>query len=118
MRILLVDDDGTMRMALEYFLETWGHQVVTAHDGADALDKLAGDRLPDVAVIDHYMPSMDGVTLVTAMRGEPRLASIPVIMISADPTVPQLPGTMTLPKLYLRDYLPGALERARTLRAP
>lgn len=114
--VLLVDDDADMRLAIEYFLAEVGHEVVSACDGSDALSMLAAGALPDVAVIDCYMPIMNGLELAKAMRDDARLANIPIIMISAAARIPHLPGTLALSKDGLFAYLPEAIERVRAFK--
>lgn len=56
--------------------------VVTAIDGRDALEKAQESR-PDVVVTDLMMPHMDGITLAKAMKADPDLSSVPVVMLTA-----------------------------------
>ena len=58
-RLLVVDDDPTIREMLEMLLDSEGYQVATASNGADALDVLS-DIHPDVILLDMKMPVMDG----------------------------------------------------------
>ena len=62
-RILLVDDEASLRMLLRRYLERDGYLVVEAVDGADALQRLAEQPF-DLAVIDVMMPKVDGFDLV------------------------------------------------------
>lgn len=113
--ILLVDDDDDVRDAVEGFLRDQGHAVTTARNGLDALDALSGAELPDVAVIDVSMPEMDGLTLLQKMRGDPRLAGLPVIVMSACNLVRVPEGTPFLVKGCLREALPREIAQ---LHAP
>jgi chemosensory pili system protein ChpA (sensor histidine kinase/response regulator) len=63
-------------------LEREGYQVLTAKDGLDALEQLR-DTLPDVMLVDIEMPRMDGFDLTRNVRGDPRTAGIPIIIISS-----------------------------------
>jgi chemosensory pili system protein ChpA (sensor histidine kinase/response regulator) len=57
-------------------------EVVTAKDGLDAVEKLQ-DRIPDLVLLDIEMPRMDGYELATYMRNDPRLKTVPIIMITS-----------------------------------
>jgi chemosensory pili system protein ChpA (sensor histidine kinase/response regulator) len=63
-------------------LERNDYEVVTAKDGLDAVEKLI-DRVPDLMLLDIEMPRMDGYELATHMKNDPRLASVPIIMITS-----------------------------------
>ena len=80
--IVVVDDDVESVAALAAILEREGFGVVTATDGKRALDHLASSALPDAIVIDLVMPGMDGWALAQELRADPRLASLPVVVIS------------------------------------
>ena len=79
-RILVVDDDPTSRMGLEQLLRHSDFEVMTAADGAEALE-IARASLPDVVVTDVQMPGTDGVELCRRLHAEVD-ADIPVILIS------------------------------------
>jgi chemosensory pili system protein ChpA (sensor histidine kinase/response regulator) len=80
--VLVVDDSLTVRRVTQRLLGREGYRVVLAKDGLDALDKLGGE-LPAVVLSDIEMPRMDGFDLVRNMRSDPRLAALPVIMITS-----------------------------------
>jgi two-component system chemotaxis response regulator CheY len=82
MRVLVVDDDETMRALMRRTLERLGFdQIYLAKDGAAALE-LAKSQLPDVIIADYDMPVMHGLQLLKAVRLDPTLASCGVIMLS------------------------------------
>jgi two-component system chemotaxis sensor kinase CheA len=81
-RILVVDDSITTRSLERSVLEAAGYDVATAADGADAWRRLEQESF-DLVVSDVEMPRMDGVALCEAIRGSRRLASLPVILVSA-----------------------------------
>jgi CheY-like chemotaxis protein len=81
-RILVVDDSSDMRGLLREVLEMAGYDVVAAASGARALAEM-NERLPDVVITDLLMPGMSGFTLRATMLRNPRLAAIPVIILSA-----------------------------------
>jgi chemosensory pili system protein ChpA (sensor histidine kinase/response regulator) len=80
--IMVVDDSLTVRKVTSRLLEREGYRVVTAKDGVDALEALK-DALPDVMLVDIEMPRMDGFELTRSVRGDPRSAAIPIIVITS-----------------------------------
>lgn len=79
---MVVDDSVTVRKVTGRLLERHGVRVITARDGVEALHALA-EHQPDVLLVDIEMPRMDGFELVSRLKSEPRLAAIPVIMITS-----------------------------------
>jgi signal transduction histidine kinase len=82
--ILLVEDDRSIREAVQSVLEDEGYQVIEAENGRDALDRLRSGPLPDLVVLDLKMPVMDGWEFRAAQKNDPNLAGIPVLAVSAD----------------------------------
>jgi two-component system, chemotaxis family, chemotaxis protein CheY len=82
LRILVVDDDEDIRTLVCLALESEGYRAVPAMDGLDALDLLRQDPLPALILLDIMMPRMDGEALVSALKPSPRLAGIPVVVMS------------------------------------
>jgi two-component system sensor histidine kinase and response regulator WspE len=80
-RILVVDDSLTVRELQRKLLDHHGYEVQVAVDGMDAWASLC-DNAFDLVVSDVDMPRMDGVELVTMMRRDPRLKSLPVVILS------------------------------------
>jgi two-component system KDP operon response regulator KdpE len=78
-RVLVVDDDAPLARALAITLSARGYDVTAARDGATALE-IAARQPPDVVVLDLGLPDMDGVDVVTGLRG---WTSAPVIVLSA-----------------------------------
>jgi DNA-binding response OmpR family regulator len=81
-RILVADDDVDIRELVEFKLSTLGHVVVTVGDGAAAIDACQSDR-PDLAVLDVMMPGVSGLDAIRAIRADPALADLPVILLTA-----------------------------------
>jgi len=79
-RVLVVDDEAACCLALEMLLTDEGFQVDVAHDGAQALERMA-ESPPDVLLSDIRMPGMDGLALLRAVRAT---GDLPVILMSAD----------------------------------
>ena len=80
--VMVVDDSLTVRRVTQRLLVREGYRVVTAKDGMDALERLAGER-PMCLLSDIEMPRMDGFDLVRNVRADPRLAGLPVVMITS-----------------------------------
>jgi DNA-binding NtrC family response regulator len=86
MRILVVDDEKIKRITLADDLAAQGHEVVTAADGAEAVEKLAAARF-DVLVTDLKMPKLDGIELLKQVKQGPA-AEMEVIMMTAYGSIP------------------------------
>jgi CheY-like chemotaxis protein len=85
-RVLLVEDDLEIRDVLQDLLEAEGYDVIPASHGRQALDYLEGtsaDGLPDLVVLDLMIPLVDGTQVLATMKRNPRLAPIPVVVLSA-----------------------------------
>ena len=81
-KILVVDDEPCNVKILQIQLETRGYTVLTAGDGADALEIIA-DEPPDLILLDINMPKVDGFEIVKRVRTDKRIEFIPIIMITA-----------------------------------
>lgn len=80
--ILLVEDNTALLRNVAFILEVAGFEVLTAHDGAEALQVLK-QRSPDIIVSDLNMPEVDGAQLLQTVRADSRWSCIPFIMVSA-----------------------------------
>jgi signal transduction histidine kinase len=83
-RILLVEDDRSIRDVLRGILEEEGYAVTIAENGRRALEFLRSGGAPDLIVLDLRMPIMDGWQFRAEQKADPVLAGIPVLAISAD----------------------------------
>jgi CheY-like chemotaxis protein len=83
--VLVVDDEPLIAMALEAALEDAGHEVATAANGRQGLERLAGAPRPDVVLLDMMMPVMGGAAMRAAMTADPELRAIPVVVLSSLP---------------------------------
>ena len=84
MKILIVDDFSTMRRIIKNLLRDLGFQnTEDADDGATALPILQNGNF-DFLVTDWNMPGMTGIDLLKAVRADPKLASLPVLMVTAE----------------------------------
>ncbi|MGD1902432.1 MAG: response regulator transcription factor [Geitlerinemataceae cyanobacterium] len=80
--MLLVDDEPSLRSAVEAYLGDSGFQVETAANGKEGLEKLQA-RVPDLVITDIMMPEVDGYELLSSMREDPRLKNVPVVFLTA-----------------------------------
>ena len=113
-RILIVEDVRGSREKMAELLRMEGHEPICARNGAEGLARLK-ETPPDLILLDHMMPEVDGLTFLTGIRRFPKWKNLPVIMFSA------LKDTQTLNKakslgvaeyLVKADYsIPQLLER-------
>lgn len=104
--VLVVDDDRINRMLLQRNLEADGHTVLSAQNGREALERLAGD-LPDVILLDILMPELDGFAVLDEVKADSRLRDIPVIMISA---LDEMDSVVRCIEAGAEDYLPKPFD--------
>ena len=81
-KVLVVDDDPVIIKLLQVNFEMEGYKVIAASNGEEGLER-AREHVPDIIVSDVMMPKMDGLQLAAALKGDPTLSSIPVILLSA-----------------------------------
>nr|WP_227027821.1 response regulator [Corallococcus soli] len=84
--VLVVDDDPDILEALSEILEAEGFEIRRARNGKEALERLEPDP-PQLILLDLMMPVMDGWEFAQRMRQKPSVASIPLIVLSADRNV-------------------------------
>jgi two-component system chemotaxis response regulator CheY len=83
-RILIVEDSPTMRQLLVFALKRMKDvDIVEAQDGMDGLRKVTSDHF-DLAFVDINMPVMDGLKLISLIRGEQELGSMPICVITTE----------------------------------
>lgn len=82
--ILVVDDEFSVAEVLQSVLADSGHEVITAINGKQALERL-GERRPDLVLLDFMMPIMDGPAFLRAMRQDPAYRDIPAVIMSSLP---------------------------------
>lgn len=82
-RILVVDDDDSMRELIRIHLSSAGYEVTTAADGI-AAGYLVLENPPDLILSDVNMPHMDGFEFVSALKADKSLPYIPVIFLTSD----------------------------------
>jgi CheY-like chemotaxis protein len=118
-RVLVVDDDDAIRITLADALQDEGYQVLTAANGAEALDQVAS-AAPDAIVLDLMMPILDGWGFLEACRQRALCEGIPVLVMSAyrrlSEAAPELKVRACIAKPFELDVLLGAVDRL--LRGP
>ena len=82
-RALVVDDSKSARVFLSRMLEKYQIDVDSAESAEQAIEYLTHHRPPDVIFMDHLMPGMDGFEALTAIKNNPRTATIPVLMYTS-----------------------------------
>jgi type IV pilus assembly protein PilB len=85
-RVLVVEDSPTIVQVVKYFLELEGFDVLVAEDGAQGLECALRER-PDLVVSDVKMPGMGGLTMVKALRADPRAEHIRILMLTSEGSV-------------------------------
>ncbi|MEA2477672.1 MAG: hypothetical protein QOF16_308 [Actinomycetota bacterium] len=81
-RILVCDDDPVILRLLQVNLELEGYEVLTAHDGEEAV-QVATAEVPDLILLDIMMPRMDGYQAVQEIKSKDETKHIPVVFVSA-----------------------------------
>ncbi len=81
--ILVADDDESMRMLLAKVLGDRGYQVTCADGGAAAIRQLR-ETPPDLVILDLLMPGVTGWDVLEVLGSDPRLAAVPVVVVTAD----------------------------------
>lgn len=81
-RVLVAEDEPSILLSLEFLLRQAGYEVLTAEDGAYALE-LATRHVPDLAVLDIMLPRLDGFDLTRAFRASARLKAVPILVLTA-----------------------------------
>lgn len=100
-RILTVDDSRLVRLRVGKALAPCNCVLLEASNGAEGLDLARGEK-PDLILLDYTMPVMDGLDTMTALRADPELQSVPVIMLTAEGSRTTM---VQMASLGVRDYL-------------
>lgn len=84
-KVLIVDDSEMIRNFHSYIIKNMGLEIISAIDGADALEKLYGSKEPiTICITDINMPNMDGYTLIERLRDDPQYEDMPIIIVSTE----------------------------------
>jgi two-component system chemotaxis response regulator CheY len=96
--VLVVEDNDDIREAIGAILEAEGYEIALAEDGERALELLAELPRPCLLLVDLIMPRMDGWQLLQMLARDDRLATIPVVVMSAAANANTIPTHPTLKK--------------------
>ena len=116
-RILVVDDDETIRMLLRAHLRQTGHRVLLAPSAEEAMAAVEEHGAPDVAVLDVTLPDVEGFDLAEKLQAIAAPKRLPVIFLSAHVDDSHIDrgrqmGAVYLTKPYIRTALVNAIEKA------
>jgi CheY-like chemotaxis protein len=117
--ILIVEDDFDIREALTQILEEEGYVVRGAANGREALDLVDDGVAPKLILLDLMMPVMNGWQFRAEQLKDPRIASVPVLVISADPQVQPKAASLGVAGLLKKPIaLDDLLEAVKTHTSP
>lgn len=82
LRILVGEDDPSVARLYAAYAQSRGHVVIVARDGAETLVAAVAEK-PDLVMLDVGMPKLDGRDVLRQLKGDPRTAEIPVLVVTA-----------------------------------
>jgi CheY-like chemotaxis protein len=85
--ILVIDDDRITRRVVRHFLMAAGYQVACVANGREALDLLHSGVRPSLILLDIHMPVLDGCDFRRIQKQDPKLAAIPVVLVSGESNI-------------------------------
>jgi len=100
-RILTVDDSKTVRCIVRKAFKSYDCDILEASNGVEGL-ALASKETPDIVLLDVTMPVMDGVEMLTKLKADPQLKTIPVVMLTAEGG---RENVLKIAKIGVRDYI-------------
>ena len=80
--VLIADDEQNIVISLPYLMKREGHAVSVARDGREALAAIQRDR-PDLVLLDVMMPGLSGFDVCQAVRADPELAAVKILLLTA-----------------------------------
>lgn len=83
-RVLVIDDDDTIRAVVKLMLEREGYEVVEATNGGEAVQMIEQASPPDIIILDLMLPYVNGLQVIKKIRRHPEWNRVPVIMLSAN----------------------------------
>jgi DNA-binding response OmpR family regulator len=122
-KVLVVDDDSSMRSLVEVRLRQAGHRVLAAGSADQALLLVAERGVPDVVVLDVLMPGLNGLELLARLRADPAGSRLPAVFLSSrvqesDIAAGRAMGATYLTKPVVISALLAAIEAALLVDQP
>ncbi len=108
MKAVVIDDSRAIRMIIGRTLKQLGFEIREAGNGAEGLRDIKEDPNIDLVLVDWNMPEMNGIDFLTALREEPELASLPVLMVTSESEPAQAERAM---KAGASDYVTKPFSR-------
>jgi two-component system, chemotaxis family, chemotaxis protein CheY len=118
MLALVIDDSRAMRMILKRIAMSLGYEVREAGNGREALDLLEAEpQLPAVALVDWNMPVMNGLDFVTAVRKDPKLRTMSLVMVTTESEHSQIVRALAAGahEYVIKPFTPDAIEEKLAL---
>jgi two-component system chemotaxis response regulator CheY len=123
MLTMVIDDSRAMRLILKRIVAQLGFDVVEAGNGQEAMDYLRtnvleGDgQIPGLALVDWNMPEMNGLEFVTAVRAEPRLRGMTLMMVTTESEQSQIVRALAsgAHEYVIKPFTPDAIEEKLAL---
>lgn len=81
-KVLVIEDNQQNMYLTTFMLERHGHQVIQAWDGQQGI-QMAALTLPDLILLDIQLPEMDGYAVASALKADPRLATVPIVAVTS-----------------------------------
>jgi DNA-binding response OmpR family regulator len=120
-RVLIIEDDDDVSKILSLLLKTLDVDVLVADDGMTGF-RMARDEKPDLVLVDIHLPGMNGLEVIRSIRATPKLAGLPLIVITGNSTVEYIRETARMGAddfLVKANVLAGdGLDRIRKLLSP
>lgn len=101
-KVLIVDDEPNIAISVEFLMRREGFEVLVARDGEEGLARIRADR-PDLVVLDVMMPKLDGFEVCKAVRADPTLAGVRILMLTAKGRAAEISKGLSL---GADDYIP------------
>lgn len=112
-KLMIVDDDRTTVSLLKTLLELDGFDVVDVPRGSMVLEK-ANQELPNIFMIDYHLSDMEGTTVITTLRADPKFAKTPIVMssgLNVEDEAKKAGANMFLTKPFEPGHLAGIFNK-------
>jgi two-component system chemotaxis response regulator CheY len=112
MKALVIDDSRAMRLILSGTLRKLGYEVCEAGNGQEALERIRDQGRPDLALVDWNMPVMSGYEFIQAVRADPSLNALPLVMVTTETEIGQMASALEAGanEYVMKPFTPEALR--------